>query len=192
MDSILTQLSRFVLDWRQRLLHSSRAHAWGTKLLRLWVRFPPGAGLFLLFLSPSSASLNRSLKEVQHYLISFTTIDDKRCSLGQKKHNMHKNLAKKCSYVYFRAERIGQTTTSEKILETVFFKKRNKFFNLRGFFGKREKSFEWNFLSSGEGHEIGTRTVEGRPDERCFPGRRWLGKKKFELCFIIDPARSVL
>ena len=87
------------------------------------------------------------------------------------------NLAKNAhTYILERKESYKQTT-SEKILETVFFKKRNKFFDLRGFFGKREKSFEWNFLSSGEGHEIGTRTVEGRLDERCFPGRRWLGKK---------------
>ena len=192
MDSILTQLSRFVLDWRQRLLHSSRAHAWGTKLLRLWVRFPPGAGLFLLFLSPSSASLNRSLKEVQHYLISFTTIDDKRCSLGQKSIICTKIWQKNVHTFILEQKESDKRQRPKKILETVFFKKRNKFFDLRGFFGKREKSFEWNFLSSGEGHEIGTRTVEGRPDERCFPGRRWLGKKMFELCFIIDPARSVL
>ena len=38
---------------RQRLLHISRAHACRSQLLRLWVRFPPGAGLFFFSFYPS-------------------------------------------------------------------------------------------------------------------------------------------
>ena len=37
-------------DTRAAVVHSSRAHACGAKLLRSWVRFPPGATL-LIFLN---------------------------------------------------------------------------------------------------------------------------------------------
>ena len=50
------------------------------------VQFPPGTGLF----SPSiliKVSLNRSVKEVQHYCFSFYKINAKLCSLGQNKLN---------------------------------------------------------------------------------------------------------
>ena len=177
MDSILTQLSRFVLDWRQRLLHSSRAHAWGTKLLRLWVRFPPGAGLFLLFLSPSSASLNRTLKEVQHCLLSFTKIDDKLCSLGQNKHNMHK-FGKKCSYVYFRAERIVQANNVRKNLGNSFFQKKKQVFWSERIFWKERKKF-WMKFFEFRGRSRNRNSNSWRPAGRkMFPGKTMTWQKK--------------
>ena len=39
-----------------------------------WVRFPPGAGLFKDLSDLSKVSLNRSLKEVQHYCFSYENV----------------------------------------------------------------------------------------------------------------------
>ena len=54
------RMSLFNCHWvatnGQRLEHSGRAQACGAKLLRLWVKFPPGAGLLFFSFYPSVVS----------------------------------------------------------------------------------------------------------------------------------------
>ena len=55
---------------------------------KLWVRFPPGAGLFSSSIL-SNVSLNRSLKEVQHYCFANKKMNVKQCSSRRNKLNKH-------------------------------------------------------------------------------------------------------
>ena len=98
-SSANTPFVKFV-SYRHRLQHSSRAHACGAKLLRSWVRFPPGAELFSSSIL-SNVSFHRSLKEV--YLNCFSYLKNNNVqlfSLGRNRLKRHSlgSLKKFMSY----------------------------------------------------------------------------------------------